>query len=54
MLANATPITACEQKVRPCGISFGYAEKTNPVFNFLKWKLQAMWVHRALEEEWVA
>ena len=29
-------------------------KKTNPVFNFLKWRLQAMCVHRALEEEWVA
>lgn len=45
--ANVTYITAREQKVRSCGITFDYAEKTNPVFNFLKWRLQAMWVHRA-------
>lgn len=38
-LANVTSITACERKARPCGITFDYAKKTNPVFNFRRWRL---------------
>lgn len=39
MSANAACITAGEQKVKPCDITFDYTKKTNPAFNFLRWRL---------------